>query len=351
MRRGYDLSAGPAHREIENGDVRQVPAERRPGRTMVARAEHPEIRAHVDRSAERGRDQHGVHGHVRQIAADVLPGQPAVRRAEDVAGAETGDGDDRGQRVGGIDADVRDVAVRQPGRARGPVRTAIGRHVERAVARAGVHRRGRGGRGRDGRDAAAAGAAQIAADRRPAVAAVRRSVDTVRAEVEHLRIGGIHHERRNEQRVVVHIDADDAADERATGQIAAARAREARSRGPLRLGVGRHRIREIDRREPAVRAQHGLPFRYAAVLERAVVLSAAQHDARIGRMERDARVELRDLEVAVDARPVDAAVARAVDAAVVAGVHDGGVDRIERDRVVVDVDSVQHVGEQAAAVE
>ncbi len=68
-------------------------------------------------------------------------------------------------------------------------------------------------------------------------------------------------------------------------------------------------------------------------------------------MERDARVELRDLEVAVDARPVDAAVARAVDAAVVAGVHDGGVDRIERDRVVVDVDSVQHVGEQAAAVE
>ena len=67
-------------------------------------------------------------------------------------------------------------------------------------------------------------------------------------------------------------------------------------------------------------------------------------------MQRDAVVELRDRERVVEIEPAAAAVRRPIDAPVRAGIDDVGIDGVERNRVVIDVDHRADVAERLRAV-
>src|SRR3970040_2047455 len=101
----------------------------------------------------------------------------------------------------------------------------------------------------------------------------------------------------------------------------------------------------VDGGEAAVAPDHVLPGEDAGVLERIVVLGAAEHCCRVGRVRGDAGVELGEREVRVERLPGSAAIGGTIDAAVIAGVQGTGILRIPGERVLIDVDAGRDVAE------
>ena len=130
-----------------------------------------------------------------------------------------------------------------------------------------------------------------------------------------------------------------------TGAVGSSRAAETGSARPLRFRVSCRRILEIDGSESAVTAKHVSPRRRAFVLQRAIVLRATEHDGRIEWMQRNPRIELGDREVRAEARPRASPDARSINSAIVAGVDHVRVLRVERERVLIDVNSAANVPE------
>jgi hypothetical protein len=249
-----------------------------------------------------------------------------------MTGAKTREDGESRVLLGRIDGNVGDPSVGKASGDQRPIRSAVGGHLDVAVARADVDHLEVGFGLRDGRNGGKRSliVGQLRTDGAPCIAAVRGSIQPVCPKVECRRARRTHHEWRYEERRVVQVDAVKHPAVRASADRSL-RSRELAS--PLALGVARRRSHYVDCRKAPVAAEEVSPNGISGVKQRAVILRPAQGRRRVGRMERDARIELRNRDIGVERRPGPAGVGGFIDPAVVSGIDHVRVRRTEGERM------------------